>query len=419
MLAGGARVRRLWWIAGFCGCSADLAPREEGSAPMWAPPPLEAGVVAVVEAASPTLLGDHHVLVGDADGDGWPELAVSRGVDARGLYLVPGARLRGRVDVADAARPVLSDATTPVTHLSAVGDLNRDRLAELWVGREDEAELLLGGASGPATPPSASVIVGETRHVGYGRPTADGPGALIVSAGDGARVFHDGSLRGVLGLDAADATLSHPSCAVARSETGDLDGDGVVEVLVGTTTCDDGAQLLGMERFPEGTRSMRDDVGERFRFSTFREVESQGLAGDADGDGHLDLHVVEGQEVHLLPGPLVGNRDLSDPALTVFANGLRPPVVLALDDVDADGADDVAILDSVGVVSIVLGGRTGALFSGQQDARFRSAFARTLAGGVDLDGDGLAELVVGAARSSVQPWSDELYLLSPAGLLAR
>jgi len=335
-------------------------------------------------APGPTLSAADNALVravGDLDGDGYGELALSRACEEPGLDRIEIHR--GGPD-GPAPSPSWSIAWPPSTCIIGrpfvgVGDVNRDGYGDLLAespvrastggGFGRRIELYLGGpADRPLT--QSTALEGGNEYNSFGGPTAlgdvNGDGfadaAVVMRAG----FLMDGSILpgsvlvyfgGADGFAGSPVTLQSP----VRSDSGygvlpdapfDHDGDGFADVAVGN-----------------------------------------GWRPDSEGrsPSHIDLHRGAREWAAAPPAvPLL---------LTPFMGNLGGGSSVSPGDFDGDGRDDLAVLVTQrGRVAVQLfrGGEAGS------DAGAPAYFAindRALSGwgetqGCDLDGDGRAELVV-------------------------
>ncbi len=122
---------------------------------------------------------------------------------------------------------------------------------------------------------------------------------------------------------------------------------------------------------------------------------------DADGDAYADLLVAApgGDTVYLARGPFAGARELYSADLHIHGVGLA---ATAAGDLDGDGLAE-AIVGGGGGAWVFGGGRrgTGTFSTEDADGAYANAAVNTLAAGHDLDGDGLGDLVAGAPTSGV------------------
>jgi hypothetical protein len=388
---------------------------------------------------------------GDVDGDGHDDVLIGPWFFASGItgaaYLVLGP-VTGTLDLAGADAKLVGEAADDCAgcDISGAGDVDGDGRDDLLLGAygNDEGGTSSGAAYlvlGPVTG-TLSLALADAKLVGD---EATFAGRRVSSAGDVDGNGHDdlligtaeneesaaylvlGPVTGTLDLSLADAKFVHTtqdSCA------GDVDGDGHSDLLFGASTIFTGSDagaaflVLGPVTGTLDLSSMADAtlVGEDAGDWAGDNVSD---AGDVDSDGHDDLLVgalrnSEGAHyagaAYLVLGPVTGSRDLSladakflgenpfDYAGTVSGAG----------DVDGDGHDDLLVGamyngqggSDAGAAYLVLGPVTGTLDLSQADVKLVGEDAydhagETVSGAGDVDGDGRADLLVGA------PWADD------------
>jgi hypothetical protein len=378
--------------------------------------------------------------VGDFDGDGFDDLAAAApgasvgGVPQSGAVIVvygsaDGLGRRPNQLFTQQNLGLLGNQTEGGIFGGALaaGDLGGSAADELtigayWadVGTRHAAGLvavLYGAAGGLTTGQATQAITQDTPGVGSFTEPFDNFGAALTIGNI------DGGTR--------DLVIGAPSETV-----GHVGGAGTVHVLFGTP---EGITGIGSAMFHQGVTGIGSEPEDGDRFA-------QTLAtGDFDADGHDDLAVGA-------PGESVGAVRLAGAVNVIYAapGGLNTGRVsqlftqgttgigsdpeledefgfaLAAGDFDGDGADDLAVgvqFESVGtsggagVVHTVYGVPGGFLNAGrasQMPKRLAddlgqpaesSSFGWAVAV-ADLDGDGLAELIVGApGESSATNWA--------------
>ncbi len=250
----------------------------------------------------------------------------------------------------------------------------------------------------------------------------------------------DGAWQGCLGDTLSsgarllgEATLDEAGYSLAP--LGDLDGDGVDDLLVGARSNDGAATDAGRAYLVLGPVGEDLDLADAFAIFDGGEAEARAgraLAGgvDADGDGVGDLLIASPSastslsqvgEVGLVSGTeaLLGGSSSLDDALHRFIGAERfgyLGIGLSLDDGDGDGHADVLL----GAIGSDLGGsNSGVVYlyrgpfaagstqisDGDWDARIVGAAGGDELGGdiearADLDGDGLVDLVFGLRKES-------------------
>jgi hypothetical protein len=281
--------------------------------------------------------------------------------------------------------------------LAAAGDLDGDGVDDWLIGADREDT---NGAGAGAV------------YVMFGSTT----GAADVSTQAGA------VLRG-------EALGDHAGISVAGP--GDVDGDGINDILVGAYDTDYGGSGAGSAYLVAGPVSGELDLDEAVaRLDGESAGDQAGYTvagpGDVDGDGIADLLVgafenddngAASGAVYLFEGPVTGNYRLwaADARILGELGGDQAGWALSgAGDVDGDGLNDMLIgapfehSDGVytGAAYLVLGAPRGTFDLTERDAKLKGATSGDLAGysvagGGDLNGDGYADLVVGAPESDL------------------
>lgn len=278
-----------------------------------------------------------------------------------------------------------------------------------------------------------------------GAPSAsplDTDGTALTAAGAAYVVFgspSSGSLTQADVLFLGDEAGARAGQALAS--LGDINGDGCDDLAIGAPFSDRGGDRSGIVYVfyggddRSGTSSVKDAdiklVGGASRDGAGFSISG---VGDVNGDNKADFLIgaytatvpsaggdlAYGGKAHLLYGPLMGTIDLSAADVTFYGespSGLAGKVTGIAGDLNDDGKADLVIaapdLDynnnaNAGVVYVLYypftPDSTGMVPLSQADAHLSGATAEelgtSLAGGADLNKDGIQDLLVGAASSS-------------------
>jgi hypothetical protein len=346
--------------------------------------------------------GDSVAFIGDFDGDGYDDLAISASNEARpafrtgAVYLVYGSA-EANPNLGDAAHFVddtwIGFSLGAGLAVAAAGDIDGDGFADLLV------------ATGS----------GDTTYVVYG----------------GARLTGDVDLRSLTGDAGRAAIFEAPTpsnflTAPLRIATGipDATGDGQPDLVIGNWASEDGHGAVYLvrgqaDRFSSATVALppaipplpEGPVAAMF-IDPFRRgfLGSLVAGGDLDGDGISDLVMLGGKgEYFVFYGPFQGVLTPADASAVIVGTPDNLGITLAVTDIDGDSFADILIEEDASfdfgqsAVRIFLGGR-GRLRGvfGVADAPRTvtvsqvgdNGSARIGVGG-DVDGDGHPDLVVG------------------------
>lgn len=336
----------------------------------------------------------------DFNGDGFDDLAVGSENGARG----DGMRT-GIVSIFHGRAANLSTIPTQVLEGAAAGDafghsvsagadLNGDGFGDLIVGAHNSdamgntdtgsVSVYLGSAMGLVDPP-VRVITGTRagQHMGWALAGAadvnrDGYGDFAVTSWDSTvmgvndtgsvGIFH-GNAAGVAAAAARTINGTNPGDAfgISVAAAGDINGDGYNDIVIGAYHNDPGGVTNAGAAFfyqgtPTGILAFPDTVIPGL--ASFDEFGSTVFSpGDLNGDGFTDLA--------LSARSADGGGRVDSGAVRVFLGGMA-----------GLGAAPVASQTLVGAVA-------------------NDRFGTALAGGVDLDGDGYSDLIVGAPHPEV------------------
>ena len=328
--------------------------------------------------AQETLFGAAVAALGDIDGDGIPDFAVG----APQTLGPGGGYLDGQVLVYSGASKALLYELNPLRHrgffgakVAPAGDLNRDGVPDLIVGA-------------PAT--SSDELYGVGSALAFSGATGE---LLLEFLGSEGGTYLGSAVAGV----------------------GDLDNDGVPEIIIGTP--------YGTGRGPYGGGVVTVQSGangaQLYEFDGDSSGDYLGRAvdgmGDVDGDGVPDLlfGAPNASPAGLAQAGLVQLRSGATGQILVQLEGTEAgsffgQVVANVHDIDGDGVDDFAVaapsaspggMQCAGSVSVYSGATAQLLYRWDGSSWF-DAFGSAIGGGGDVDGDGVPDIVIGAPGAS-------------------
>ncbi len=340
------------------------------------------------------------------------------------------------------------------TALASAGDLNGDNFSDIIVGipHYDKAyadqglvKIHLGSANG-INPNTAIALVGQQMTEEFGRAVAcagdiEGDGhadILISSRTKGKNLPNEGVVMlfpGIqTGIDKTPASVFKSGQANAYfgqslASAGDIDGDGYSDIIMGAHLYDHGESDEGAIMVWHGGASHPDTASATALHSI--QPESQfgyavSGAGDVDGDGYGDM---------IVGAPRYDNGQSEEGAAFLFKgtpNGISKTAtnmleadqadagfgtsVSAAGDVNGDGFDDVLVgaplfdngLYENGAVFVYHGSKDGLNpipaikleIKYPEQSLMNSKFGFSTSGGGDINGDGYADIVIGAYNYS-------------------
>ena len=398
------------------------------------------------------LFGFSVASAGDVNGDGFSDIIIGEAfaddtqIDQGRALVYHGSRF-GLSSSPDTELLVAQNSAWCGWSVSTAGDITGDGYSDVLMGcaRYDfDGNVNVGGAflyegsangidrneSWTAVGPHANAELGKSVSTAG---DIDGNGYADVVIGvpnyengevlEGAAYVYAGSVTGLSTTHTWLAECDQALCAfgISVATAGDVDGDGYSDVLVGANQYDGGVgQDEGKAYLYRGSKNGPDDFSSWSAESDLADADlgySVSSAGDTNADGFDDV---------IVGAPLYDNGLPEEGRILVFLGSgtgldINPQVtidggqaggkigwsVASLQDVNGDGFDDVAIGCpefsspelAEGVVFLLLGSANGPAStpswladSDQVDANF----GFSVAGAGDVNGDGKADLLVGA-----------------------
>lgn len=422
----------------------------------------EAGILLF--GASDDDAAGSQVGTGDVDGDGQADLFVAApgasyaGSGAGSVYVVRGPLTADfTLDTSIALR---FDGYAPSDNLGramAGGDIDGDGSADLGAGAASDDEggsssgavyvISLDGAVSGSAASAGHKLVGETAGDLFGTAVAvgdfDGDGQEDVLVG-GTYADGGGSASGAVwlftgpvaaGMDAslADATFEGEDAsdyAGTSLGSGDLTGDGLDDVIVGASGDDDGGSASGAiyilsEAWGTADLSIADAKVTGAAASDALGA-STPLVLDLDGDGWGDLVAAarsadgdasDAGAVYGWHGPILEDTSASVADMTLLGQGSNDyagTTLASAGDLDGDGRVELLVgaynNDTAGAAAgclyLLYGPPSAAMSLVDAEVTFLGESIGDLLGfsaaaNADLDGDGAADIVIGAASSDL------------------
>jgi hypothetical protein len=361
----------------------------------------------------------------DVNGDGLADLAVgasATGSNAGAAYVYLSTGAGGLSSTAAALSP--SGGSFGFS-LASAGDVNGDGYGDLIVGAQgaNTAYVYLGGPSGIATSPLVTLTgsgdfgwavasAGDVNGDGYGDVVVASP---EFSSNAGAAYIYLGGPSGTSATPAS--TLSGSAGAFfgnAAAPAGDVNGDGYGDVLLGApdVSSNTGAAYVylgsagGLGSTPITIPAPAS--GDSFGYAAWG-------ADDVNGDGYADVVVGANYATgaaYVYSGSAAGTA--TSPATSIASpagtSGFFGCAVSTAGDVNGDGYSDVIVgafeagSSNIGAAYLYLGGSGG--LSGTAAVSLTNPmtsgggfFGFAVAGAGDVNGDGLADVAIGASSN--------------------
>lgn len=404
--------------------------------------------------------GRSAAFVPDTDGDGLDDIVIGAGradpgtTDGGATYILRG-NYAGAMALGEAAARIIGESGADQSGFAVAGlaDVDGDGLGDVVIGAYKDG---LGGIEAGAVFISSGSVQGEValddaRLILTGEVSGDWAGYSVATlddaTGDGRQDLLIGSPyedsggskagaayivstthTGTRSLALAEASfygeVSLDRAGTAVGDPGDIDGDGVGDILVGAW----GDSVMGSRAGAayivygpvNGEQSLADaDAKRTGETAGHRAGWAVGGGGDVDGDGLDDalIGAPYASKTYALGGAQSGSASLSTAAVvfvgseTSFRAGSS---VATGGDFDADGSVDVLIgapgEDSggteAGAVFVVAGPVSGMVDLDGADgiligANSRDVVGTGVAGDADVDGDGFSDVIVGAPGSDL------------------
>jgi len=369
----------------------------------------------------------------DPNGDGLADLAVGApgangSAGAAYVYFSTGAG-----GLSATANPLISSGGTFGYAVSSAGDVNGDGFADVVVGARDlnggagSAFVYFGSSAGISASPNVTIPGPGTSNAAFGGAAAsagdvnrDGYADIIVGAygaggNAGAAYLYLGGPNGTSTTPVAPA-ISGPAAnsylGLSVASAGDVNGDGYGDVIIGATGVSANGSAYIYLGGPGGLVTTSPTViagpASNFGYSVWG-------ADDVNGDGYGDV-VVGAMEANSAAGAayvyLGGSGGVGTTAMPALlgpggANGFFGCAVSGAGDVNGDGYADLVVgafevTTGDGAAYVYFGGGSGLsitptpITNPNPVAGGGGFFGFAVAGPGDINGDGYADVAIGA-----------------------
>jgi FG-GAP-like repeat/FG-GAP repeat len=314
------------------------------------------------------------VAVGDFNRDGIADLVVANN-DSNNVSV-----LLGKGDGTFGA--AVNYAAGPGPQAVAVADLNGDGIPDLAVASTGGVRVLLGIGDGTFQAAVKYTAAGALHGVVVADFNGDGkPDLAVANSAKGVSVLlgnGDGSFQAAVDFPAGAAAIS--------LAIGDFNRDGIPDLVVANNTASGTVSVL----LGNGDGTFQAAV----KYAVGNGPSAVTLA-DLNGDGVLDLAVANAGSNKV--SVLLGNGDGTFQAAKSFAAGPSPPSSVAAGDFNGDGIVDLVVANSLnssgqgGSVAVLLGNGDGTF---QEAVNYAAGVSANFVAVGDFNGDGKADLAV-------------------------
>ena len=360
-----------------------------------------------------------HVAVGDLDGDGKPDLAVTNNT-TNSVSVLRNTSSAGTINGSSFATQVpFTTGADPIG--VAIGDLDGDGKPDIATANNSANTVgVFRNTSTSGTISFAAEVpftgAGSLIDVAIGDLDGDGKPDLAAtsSSTDKVSVFRNTAVSGAITTDSFSPREDFDTGTTPKLlAIGDIDGDGKPDLIVSDSGALDRVSVLRNTATP-GLIDAPSSFAATADFVTG--ADPNGVAiGDLDGDGKLDIAITNQTDntVSIFRNTSVsGSISL---AAKIDSSTGTTPIGVAIGDMDGDGRPDVVVSNDGGSVSIFRNTSTSGSISLAGEVNVSLAATARDVAVADLDGDGIPDLAIPNISTTVSV----LHNLTSGAALAR
>lgn len=298
-----------------------------------------------------------------------------------------------------------------VASIGLLGDVDGDGFGDLIFGQPFEQNSF-GGI--------VTVVSGDTQETLYSvspTPGGDSFGQSVIGLGDtngdgvpdfaAAAPFGDAPYVGVYsGIDGSPLltipSLNQSAFGQALANAGDVDGDGVADILIGAPYGNTGGAVYIVSSVSGESLNFVESGPDSFGASVAN-------AGDVNADGYSDFIIGAPDEGD---GSVVVLSGADGSSLYLFTNDSTTHAnvtssfgfsVSGTGDINGDGHTDVIVgaVGGFGSATVFSGANGAILYEQRGSGRDSDSFGQYVSGGADLSGDGFPDFLIGSSEGAI------------------
>ena len=366
--------------------------------------------------------------MGDVNADGYDDLLIGQNTsNTGGAHLVYGP-LTGDLDLGDAGVVEYTGATSRDRAGSAVtlaGDLNDDGRNDVVIGAwANSGSVYVDYSPGGGATTSMNLVLTSTgtqcgKKLAAGEVSGDGIDDLAVGCAGYVYILNGASVTGLTASDIQSGTSvigENASYGLTPTLGGDVDGDGINDLLVGDQNDDSATGAVYLVYGPISSTTRLSGADSKVAGEAANDSAGAAVAtGDLNDDGYDDVVIGATDEnaykgaAYIMYGPVAsGNSDLSTADAKIEGDTCADcgafGWAVAVGDLNNDGDADLAIGSSAANADTYFfyGAITGTMSALSADASFSNGGTNDYGGYAlamgDTNKDGYSDLLVGAYK---------------------